>query len=161
MGTHWIVAAEPRRHVGEGDLINLTANLDRRTGTGKISHVTGIEKHWVTFSLAGAIPKAGIQIPIPWARLPRSAAEAHARAYLTLENIPPLPVFRANSWYRNPRVNPYWTALYATAPGQTVIINTHQHGVSHPRPPPNIYRLRETNVTGTTAPGAVANTHTS
>ena len=128
-GTHWIVAVEPRRHIGEGDLIVITANLDRRTGAGRISHVSGLDKHWATFSISGAIPKAGIRIPIPWAKLPRKAAEAHARAYLSLESIPPHPIFREDSWYRNPNMNPYWTALYATTTTQPRVLS-RRHDVS-------------------------------
>ena len=117
---HWIVASEPRRHVGENDLISLTANLDRKTGIGRISHVSGLDKHWVTFSIAGSTPKSGIQVPIPWARLPTRVAEAHARTYVSLESIPPLHIFREDSWYRNPLVNPYWTALHGAPVGSGI-----------------------------------------
>ena len=115
-GTHWIIAEEPSRSIGEGDLVCLTANGDRRTGVGKISQLSGLDKHWATFSIAGAIPKSGIRIPIVWARLTPRAAEAHDKLYLTLENIPPHHALREDSRYRNPHVNPYYTAARPNPP---------------------------------------------
>lgn len=113
-GTQWIVAEKPIRRVGENEVVCLTANLDRRTGIGRLSQVADIDKHWVTFRISGATPKSSLRVPIPWARLPSNVAAAHTRAYLALETIPPHPVFRTNPAYRNPHVNPYQTARSTT-----------------------------------------------
>ena len=108
-GTQWITAMKPSKPVGEGDIVRLEANLDRRTGVGRISHVTSLDKHWVTFRIAGAVPKSNIRVPLPWARLHARVAATHARNYLTLENIPPHSAFRDDAQFRNPHINPYRT----------------------------------------------------
>ena len=82
-GTQWIVASKPTRAVGEDDLVCLTANFDRRTGTGRLSHITNMDKHWITFGVAGAIPKTGIRVPVPWAKLPIKIAGIHAKLLLS------------------------------------------------------------------------------
>ncbi|EPS96548.1 hypothetical protein FOMPIDRAFT_94552 [Fomitopsis schrenkii] len=113
-GTQWIVDGCPQRQVGEGDLVQLTSQ-DRWTGVGRLSNVTCLEKHWVTFRISGTIPNEGVRIPIPWARLTPQIASAHARLFLSLENIPPHPAFRHYDAFRNPLINPYFTVAWEAA----------------------------------------------
>ena len=117
-GTHWITAMKPARPVGEDDLICLAINRDRRTGVGRITHIANMDKHWITYHIAGATPRAYVRVPVPWAKLTVRTADTHAKSFHSLENVPPHYDFRANPLFRDPSVNPYlpspaMTTMYA------------------------------------------------
>lgn len=126
-GTQWITATRPTKPVGEGDLVCLAVNRDRHTGIGRITHIANIDKHWVTFNIAGATPKASIRVPIPWAKIPVHTAEEHAKSFRALENVPPHCAFRANPKCRDPNVNPY-LSIEATQ-----VMNAHSLGKMTPQ----------------------------
>ena len=119
-GTQWITAAKPTRPVGEDDLICLAINRDRRTGVGRISHISNMDKHWITFHIAGATPRAYVRVPIPWAKLSVRLAESHAKSFHALENVPPHYAFRNNPIYRDPDINPY------LSPQAMVVMNVQE-----------------------------------
>ena len=106
-GMQWVTALRPARPVGENDIVCLATNRDRRTGIGRISHISHMDKHWITFGIAGAVPKMSVRIPVPWAALTSKVVDIHTQVFTSLENIPPHPYFRTNPRFLNPNANPY------------------------------------------------------
>ena len=86
-GTIWTVDEEPASPLQSGTLIILY-NDNGDSGIGRISAVTDLRQHWVTFTLAGASPPAYVRTPVVWAKLADLAAHTHS---VYFNELPPYP----------------------------------------------------------------------
>ena len=85
--TVWVVDEEPARRLGNGQLIQM-ANKSGHTGPGLLTAITGLHRHWITWSISGGPEKAQIRIPVPWTAMTGVEAIAHAKHFRSLPAIP-------------------------------------------------------------------------
>ncbi|TFY68654.1 hypothetical protein EVJ58_g876 [Rhodofomes roseus] len=103
----WVVDGRPERHLARGHVLTLR-HEHHVLGSGRISKVTGLTRHWVTFRLAGTREGAQIRVPIPWAGLSGLYCYTHTTTYHTLSQTPePHAVFRGTPPFADPEENPY------------------------------------------------------
>ena len=87
-GTTWTVDEKPDRPVRRGGYVTLRTPTERTAGVGRISAVTDLRRHWVTFAITGATLPCNIRIPISWAALDGLERYTHRKYYF---NLPPEP----------------------------------------------------------------------
>ncbi|KAI0726796.1 hypothetical protein C8Q72DRAFT_493684 [Fomitopsis betulina] len=106
-GTTWTVDEEPSSRLRRGALITM-ATPTQQSGTGKLSTVTDLRRHWVTFTISGATQPSHIRVPVAWASLDQLEGYTHARRYFDLPALPePHESFRHLPGYNDETVNPY------------------------------------------------------
>ena len=87
-GTTWTVDEKPDRPVRRGGYVTLRTSSERTAGVGRISAVTDLRRHWVTFAITGATLPCNIRLPIPWVTLDGLERYTHRKYYF---NLPPDP----------------------------------------------------------------------
>ena len=90
-GTTWTVDEEPTSPLHIGKLVILY-NDHGESGIGRISSVTDLRQHWVTFTLGGAEHPAHLRIPVVWSRLDDLAAYTFSTYFHSLPPYPEPPV---------------------------------------------------------------------
>ncbi|KAH9830775.1 uncharacterized protein C8Q71DRAFT_862225 [Rhodofomes roseus] len=103
----WIVDKEPERSLARGHILTMWRD-DHVIGSGRISKVDGLSRHWVTFRLAGARDGLRVRVPVPWAGLSGYASHTHTSQYHMLSPIPePHVLFKDTPPFADPESNPY------------------------------------------------------
>ncbi|TFY52028.1 hypothetical protein EVJ58_g10241 [Rhodofomes roseus] len=103
----WIVDKQPERPLARGHILTMRL-VDHVIGSGRISKVDGLARHWVTFRLAGARDGLRVRVPVPWAGLSGYATHTHTSQYHMLSPIPePHVLFRNTPPFADPESNPY------------------------------------------------------
>ncbi|KZT65941.1 hypothetical protein DAEQUDRAFT_490610 [Daedalea quercina L-15889] len=109
-GLTWTVNEAPEEPLQKGRYVILRTETEA-TGIGRISVVTDLRRHWVTFAIAGATLPCNIRVPIPWAVLDNLESYTHRTYYF---NLPPDPrpheALRHDPKFdKEDHVNPYYT----------------------------------------------------
>lgn len=106
-GVTWIVDEQPTRPVSRGLIIQFNAN-SITLGSGRLSMITRITRHWVSFKVLGISPLTCLRVPIPWAQLSQIEQYAHVTRYVSFPPDPPpsRSDIRARE-SRTPDVTPY------------------------------------------------------
>ncbi|KAH9832065.1 uncharacterized protein C8Q71DRAFT_861353 [Rhodofomes roseus] len=103
----WVVDRQPERPLARGHVLTLRS-LDHVIGSGRISTITCLARHWVTFRLAGAREGTQIRVPVPWAGLSGYKIHIHATQFHMLSPTPePHEIFKDTPPFADPDVNPY------------------------------------------------------
>ncbi|TFY68499.1 hypothetical protein EVJ58_g965 [Rhodofomes roseus] len=106
-GLTWIVDEQPRIRLGKDQHITLIIG-DTRSGVGRITHVTDMRRHWVTWTVDGGPKKCSLRVPVPWALLSDLEGLAHTRHYPSLPPLPaPHPIYRNNPLITRSTTTPY------------------------------------------------------
>ncbi|EPT03197.1 hypothetical protein FOMPIDRAFT_115830 [Fomitopsis schrenkii] len=106
-GTTWVVVVSPPRRITRGLIIRIRSNLNEY-GSGRLSKVTRLTRHWVSFKVHGITPLTSIRVPIPWAQLSQVEQFEHLTRYAELSPTPVIGhVFRHTRDDRLGTVNPY------------------------------------------------------
>ncbi|KAH9840201.1 uncharacterized protein C8Q71DRAFT_721919 [Rhodofomes roseus] len=109
----WVVDRQPGRPLARSHVLTLWAG-DHMIGSGRISTITCLARHWVTFRLAGTRSGMRVRVPIPWAGLSGHASYTHTTQFLTLSPSPePHEAFRNSPDFADPDANPYEFELTA------------------------------------------------
>lgn len=87
-GTTWTVDEKPDRPVRRGGYVTLRTPTEQTAGVGRISAVTDLRRHWVTFAITGATLPCNIRLPISWAVLDDLERYTHRKYYF---DLPPDP----------------------------------------------------------------------
>ena len=106
-GLTWTVDEEPASRIQVGTLVILYTETEE-SGIGRVSSVTDLRQHWVTFTLAGAENPTHLRVPAVWSKLedlaaytftnyfhalppyPEAPAAARSRAYTSADRVPPV-----------------------------------------------------------------------
>ncbi|TFY59757.1 hypothetical protein EVJ58_g5575 [Rhodofomes roseus] len=103
----WVVDKRPAVQIGRGHLVSLSAGHNR-TGVGRLTGITDVYRHWITWSITGGPGICYIRVPIPWARLSRLEGLAHTERYHALSALPPPhPIFWNNPIVLHSKDSPY------------------------------------------------------
>ena len=86
----WTVLAHPDIPLQRGVFITL-ATSSQSSGFGKLSSLSSMTRHWVTFSISGSNGVCRLRAPIPWIRLSAIEAHAHSRHFPFLSRLPDPP----------------------------------------------------------------------
>ena len=89
-GTTWVAKEAPMHWLARSLIVRLTSNSNER-GSGRLSMVTRLTRHWVSFKVHGISPLTSLRIPIPWVRLGLVDQYEHLTRYATLPRDPPPP----------------------------------------------------------------------
>ena len=89
-GMTWTVDEEPVSKLKTGSLVILCTSTNE-SGIGRLSTITDLRQHWVTFALAGAKSPTCIRIPTAWATLDDLAAYTFATYFHSLQPYPEPP----------------------------------------------------------------------
>lgn len=87
-GTTWTVDEKPDKPVRRGAYVTFRTPTERTAGLGRISAVTDLRRHWVTFAITGATLPCNIRLPISWAKLDDLERYTHRKYYF---DLPPDP----------------------------------------------------------------------
>ncbi|TFY53250.1 hypothetical protein EVJ58_g9554 [Rhodofomes roseus] len=103
----WVVSEQPGRPLARGHILTLKLG-DHAIGSGRISKVAGLARHWVTFRLAGARDGLQIRVPVPWVGLSGYTSYIHTSQFHELSPTPePHIMFRGSPPFADPDTNPY------------------------------------------------------
>ncbi|KAH9839018.1 uncharacterized protein C8Q71DRAFT_722058 [Rhodofomes roseus] len=101
-GPTWIADERPTAQLHKGSRITLRTDA-QSSGIGRLSAISDLRRHWVTFSIIGAQQQCNLRVPIPWVILDGLESFTHQEHYLSLPNDPPphrsfidIPAFRNN-----------------------------------------------------------------
>ena len=89
-GTTWTTEEEPVAGLRIGMLVILHTSINE-SGIGRISAVSDLRQHWVTFTLAGAKNPTHLRTPVIWTILEDLAAFAHSTYFQSLPALPGPP----------------------------------------------------------------------
>ncbi|KAH9841159.1 uncharacterized protein C8Q71DRAFT_855004 [Rhodofomes roseus] len=84
----WTADVEPPAPLKKGSLITLITDSGS-SGTGLLSAICELRRHWVTFSISGATPPCNLRVPVPWTRLDGLEGFTHQNHYQSLSDFPP------------------------------------------------------------------------
>ncbi|KAH9838218.1 uncharacterized protein C8Q71DRAFT_854343 [Rhodofomes roseus] len=87
-GPIWTVMERPAVHIGSGHLITLKAD-GSQSGVGRLTVMTDLRRHWITWKIEGGPTTCNLRVPIPWARLSSSESDRHTQEYRLLKSLPP------------------------------------------------------------------------
>lgn len=104
-----MVERQPEGAIGVSDIVQLRTDA-QVSGTGRISTITDLSRHWVTFHIAGGQSRVGIRVPVAWARLDPLARYTHTSQYKLLDDAPPHPSLHDTPRIWHPTVSPYISA---------------------------------------------------
>ncbi|TFY51425.1 hypothetical protein EVJ58_g10575 [Rhodofomes roseus] len=100
----WTVDCSPERPLASGHIVTLQSG-DQEIGTWRISRVSALTRHWVTFRTAGG---PHLRAPIPWTHLSYFEGYTHTMLYTVLSNYPPPHHSYAHKpTFQQLEVNPY------------------------------------------------------
>ena len=85
----WIVDKQPSRRIGYGQLVSLRTSSSGSSGTGMLTSVTDLRRHWITWTVASGAIKCRVRVPISWSVMHGVEAIAHAKHYHILPSTPP------------------------------------------------------------------------
>ncbi|KAH9829017.1 uncharacterized protein C8Q71DRAFT_863575 [Rhodofomes roseus] len=106
-GPTWIADERPTVQLQKGSRITIFTDA-QTSGTGRLSVITDLRRHWVTFSIVGAPQPCNLRVPIPWAILDSLESFTHQEHYFNLPNDPsPHRSFANIPAFRNLNENPY------------------------------------------------------
>ena len=89
----WTALARPVIPLQRGLTIAL-ATGPQSSGSGRLSRICGMTRHWVTFGITGSNGTCRLRAPIPWVQLNAIEAHAHSRHFPSLARLPhPPPEF--------------------------------------------------------------------
>ena len=86
-GQTWTIDEEPTSALSLDDLI-IFYTPTHESGIGRISAITDLRQHWVTFTIAGASPPTKLRIPVAWANLDDLAAFTYKNLFHSLPALP-------------------------------------------------------------------------
>ena len=89
-GTTWVAKEAPKHWLARSLIVRLTSQSVER-GSGRLSMVTRLTRHWVSFKVHGVSPLTSLRIPIPWVKLGLVDQYKHLMRYATLSSNPPPP----------------------------------------------------------------------
>jgi len=103
----WVTATRPKRQLSRTLKISLKTS-QQVSGVGRLSALTALCRHWVSFSIMGSLSPCSLRVPIPWASLEPLECHIHATRYLSLATEPaPHPDFAGNPLISNDTESPY------------------------------------------------------
>ncbi|TFY58260.1 hypothetical protein EVJ58_g6519 [Rhodofomes roseus] len=103
----WVIDKQPGRPLARGHILTLRLG-DHVIGSGRISTVDALTRHWVTFRLAGAREGMRVRVPIPWAGLSGYRSYTHTSQFHALSPTPePHALFKDSPPFADPDENPY------------------------------------------------------
>ncbi|KAH9842028.1 uncharacterized protein C8Q71DRAFT_357010 [Rhodofomes roseus] len=106
-GPIWVATERPAVQIGSGQLITLNSD-GRKSGVGRLTVVTDLRRHWITWAIEGGPTRCNLRLPIPWARLSADEAERHTTGYHKLNAIPPpQSSFILDPYILYPHTSPY------------------------------------------------------
>ena len=105
-GLTWTVDEEPASRIQVGTLVILYTEAEE-SGIGRVSSVTDLRQHWVTFTLAGAEDPTHLRVPVVWAKLEDLAAYTFTNYFHALPPYPEAPAAaRSRAYASADRVQP-------------------------------------------------------
>ena len=106
-GKIWVAKAAPRLRHTRSLIVRLTSNATER-GTGRLSMVTRLTRHWVSFKVHGVTPLTSLRVPMPWTKLSHVDQYEHMTQYATLSPYPlPFPGTIPPDAHHDEFTNPY------------------------------------------------------
>ncbi|KAH9832458.1 uncharacterized protein C8Q71DRAFT_860855 [Rhodofomes roseus] len=106
-GLTWVADERPASQLKKGSLISLST-ASETSGIGKLSAISDLRRHWVTFTVTGADLPCNLRVPIPWSSLDDLESFTHQRNYFDLNNSPPPHTsFHHIPAFNNEEENPY------------------------------------------------------
>ncbi|KAH9838322.1 uncharacterized protein C8Q71DRAFT_856286 [Rhodofomes roseus] len=106
-GLTWTVDERPTEQLRKGISVKLFTDV-QTSGIGRLSVVSDLRRHWVTFIVVGAAQPCNLRVPIPWATLEDLESYTHQRHYFSLAILPPPHhSFTNRSAFLNADDNPY------------------------------------------------------
>ena len=88
-GMIWVVGSRPTETIRKGQVIELHTQ-SRSSGFGRLSLISHMSRHWVTFRITGSRGLCYLRAPIPWVQMSAIECHAHSQHYLSL-SLHPLP----------------------------------------------------------------------
>ncbi|KAH9829843.1 uncharacterized protein C8Q71DRAFT_727844 [Rhodofomes roseus] len=106
-GPTWIADERPTAQLQKGSRITILTDA-QTSGIGRLSVITDLRRHWVTFSIIGASHQCNLRVPIPWAILDGLESFTHQKHYFSLaDDPPPHRSFIDIPSFRSKEENPY------------------------------------------------------
>ncbi|KAH9839783.1 uncharacterized protein C8Q71DRAFT_855094 [Rhodofomes roseus] len=106
-GLTWTVDDRPAEQLQKGKRITMRTDT-QTSGIGRLSAISDLRRHWVTFTVAGATQPFNLRVPIPWASLEDLESYTHQHHYFDLPNLPPPHRFYADRpAFLDDKENPY------------------------------------------------------
>ncbi|KAH9837265.1 uncharacterized protein C8Q71DRAFT_723553 [Rhodofomes roseus] len=106
-GLTWTADERPAEQLKKGKSIKLCTTT-QTSGLGRLSAISDLRRHWVTFAVAGAAQPCNLRVPIPWAALGDLEGFTHQYHYFSLPSLPPPHhTFTNRPAFQNDSENPY------------------------------------------------------
>lgn len=83
----WMVDEKPARRIRYGLLVSIRTKQGD-SGTGLVSAVVEMRRHWITWMVSSGAAKCHVQIPVPWCSLSAIEVVAHEKHYRDLFRTP-------------------------------------------------------------------------
>ncbi|KAH9835831.1 uncharacterized protein C8Q71DRAFT_870101 [Rhodofomes roseus] len=87
-GQTWIADERPSAQLQKGSRITICTDA-QTSGIGRLSGITDLRRHWVTFAIVGTPQQNNLRVPIPWAALDGLESFTHQKHYFVLPSDPP------------------------------------------------------------------------
>ena len=106
-GLTWIVETAPKHWLARSLIVRLTTNAAER-GSGRLSMITRMTRHWISFKVHGTTPRTSLRVPIQWTKLSQVDQYEHMTQYASLSPYPlPLLGVEAPNEYNDEVTSPY------------------------------------------------------
>ena len=90
-GVAWVMNTAPRHWMARSLIVRLTSKASDR-GSGRLTMITRMTRHWVSFKVHGITPLTSLRVPIVWTKLSPVDQYEHMTRYASLSPLPrPLP----------------------------------------------------------------------
>ena len=83
----WLVDERPAQQLRKGVAVRLSISANTN-GVGRLSAISGMSKHWVSFKVSGSHDTCRLRVPVPWVALTAIEGHAHTCHYRALAALP-------------------------------------------------------------------------